>query len=163
MLIKEFLPNPIGKDTEGEYIKLFNDGSEAVLFNGWTLKDASGKVYKLSGSLDSQKELVLPYSQTKIALNNNGEQIFLYDSAGKLIDQLSYSGQAEEGKIMFNGQFSIINNQKLIESNFNLPIIDYRLPISKVIFLDFLIAAILAGIGLYLILQLEKKLGIKLF
>ncbi|MDP3999462.1 MAG: lamin tail domain-containing protein [bacterium] len=163
MVIKEFLPNPVGSDQEGEYIKIFNDSPAAVLLNGWSLKDASGKTFKLIGSLDSQKELVLPYSQTKIALNNNGEQIFLYNSSGKLIDQLSYTGQASEGQIIVKGQKPITNNQKLVDSNFNSPVIDYQFPIHKVIFLDFLIAAILAGLGLYLILQIEKKLGAKIW
>ena len=162
MIIKEFLPNPIGKDTEGEYIKLFNDGSEAVLFNNWILKDASGKVYKLFGSLEVSKELTLPYSQTKIALNNNGEQIFLYDSAGKLADELSYSGQASEGQII-KYQASGIKYQELNEMIFNSPITNYQLPVAKIIFLDFLTAAILAALGWYLILELEKKLNIKIF
>jgi hypothetical protein len=163
MLIKEILPNPVGKDAEGEYIKLFNDSREAVLLNGWSLKDASGKVYKLAGSLKAGQELVLPYFQTKIALNNNGEQILLYDPAGKLIDELSYSGQASEGKIIFNDQFSIINNQKITNSDFSPLITNHQLPISKVIFIDFLTAAILSALGLYLILQIEKKLDIKLW
>ena len=101
MLIKEFLPNPIGQDADGEYIKLFNDGNLPVNLAGWSVKDASGKTFNLSGSLDGGKELLLPYLQTKVSLNNNGEQIFLYDNAGKLIDELSYSGQAEEGKIIY--------------------------------------------------------------
>ncbi|MEK9170334.1 MAG: lamin tail domain-containing protein [Patescibacteria group bacterium] len=158
MIIKEFLPNPVGKDADGEYIKIFNDGDKAVILNGWSVKDASGKTFSLSGSLDGGKELSLPYLQTKISLNNNGEQIFLYDSAGKLVDELSYSGQAEEGKIIAR----IVNSESGIgeigygrlNSNSNL---------APVFFACFLAAAILAGIGLYLVLQLEKKLDIKLF
>lgn len=165
MTIKEFLPNPIGSDQQGEYIKLFNDGQAVILLNGWSLKDASGKVYKLTGSLDSQKELTLPYSQTKISLNNNGEAIYLYDSAGKLIDQLTYTGQASEGQIIMKDQGLRTNNQELKkeETILNSQINNYQLPISKIIFLDFFTAAILATLGLYLILQIEKKLDIKLF
>lgn len=164
MLIKEFLPNPTDNDQQGEYIKIFNDGPKSVLLNGWSLKDASGKVYKLTGSISGDQELALPYSQTKISLNNNGEQIFLYDSAGKLADQLSYSGQANEGQIVQH-QASGIKYQELKneQTNFDSSITNYQLPITKIIFLDFLTAAILAGIGLYLILQIERKLDIKLF
>lgn len=162
MLIKEFLPNPAGKDTESEYIKLFNNGPEAVLLNGWSLKDASGKIYKLSGSLDSEKELVLPYSQTKIALNNNGEQVFLYDGAGKLIDELSYSGQASEGQTIQRLATRKLATSELTQ-NQNLDDLVAGPLVAKVIFVDFLTAAILAGLGLYLILQIEKKLEIKLF
>lgn len=162
MVIKEFLPNPVGNDQAGEYVKIFNDSPAAVLFNGWSLKDASGKVYQLSGSLEARQELLLPYSQTKIILNNNGEQIFLYDSAGKLIDQLSYSGQAEEGRII-QRSVSGIKYQEAKEVSPDFSSINSQFLISKIIFLDFLTAAILAGIGLYLILQIEKKLNAKIW
>ena len=100
MIIQEFLPNPVGKDNDGEYIKLFNDGREAVNLSGWKIKDASGKTYSLNGkSIIGQGELILDYAATKISLNNNGETLFLYDSSGKLVDEVGYSGSAAEGMV----------------------------------------------------------------
>ena len=162
MVIKEFLPNPVGNDQEGEYIKVLNDSDSAVNLSGWQIKDAAGKIFRLNNKLAAGQELILPYSQTKISLNNSGEQLFLYDAAGKLVDELSYSGQAGEGQIITRNQKSIISNQQL-EFQPNLPISNYQLPISRMLFIDFLTAAILAALVLYLILQLEKKLEIKLF
>lgn len=159
MLIKEFFPNPVGNDKDGEYVKLFNDGADAVSLNGWVLKDASGKSYKLSGDLAGGKELILPYSRTKISLNNNGEKIFLYDDAGKLADQISYSGVAEEGKII-QRQVTSDMRQEVTQLT---GIINKQNISSKIIFLDFLTAGILAGLALFLILQIEKKLDIKLW
>ncbi len=165
MIIKEFLPNPVGSDQAGEYIKFLNNGPEAVLLNGWILKDASGKTYQLSGSLPAGQELALPYSQTKIALNNNGEKLFLYGADGKLADELGYTGQAEEGRIIQRLATSKLATSELKneQTDFNLPITNYQLPTSNIIFLGFLIAVILAGLGLYIIEQLEKKLDMKLF
>lgn len=159
VLIKEFLPNPVGKDADGEYIKIFNDGDKAVILNGWSVKDASGKTFSLSGSLDNGKELSLFYSQTKISLNNNGETIFLYDSAGKLVNELSYTGQAEEGHIITR----IMNSESGIEEIGYGQLNSNNNPAPAVFLTGFLAAAILAGIGLYLVLQLERKLDIKLF
>ena len=166
MIIKEFLPNPVGNDQEGEYIKLFNNDDSAVNLNGWQVKDVAGKSYKISGDLVGDQELVLPYSQTKISLNNSGEKVFLYDASGKLVDELGYSGQANEGQII-NKRLatSELATSKLETGELaaNQSISNSQLPISNAIFLDFLTAAILAGLGLYIILQLEKKLEIKLF
>ncbi|TSC95800.1 MAG: Nucleic acid binding OB-fold tRNA/helicase-type, partial [Parcubacteria group bacterium Athens1014_26] len=106
MIIKEFLPNPVGADKDGEYIKIFNDGISGVSLAGWKLKDASGKSFSLVGNLKSGQELTLSYSQTKINLNNNGETVYLYDNTGKQIDKLSYSGAAEEGKGIMRQELS---------------------------------------------------------
>lgn len=155
------MPNPVGDDKAGEYIKLFNDQPQRINLSDWSVKDASGKTFRLSGFLDAGQELVLPYSQTKIALNNNGEQVLLYDNSGNLVDELNYSGQAKEGQIITRRQEQVISASGDVIANSNLFIPDSS--ISKVIFLDVLIAVILAGLGLYIILQLERKLEIKLF
>ncbi|TSC89777.1 MAG: Nucleic acid binding, OB-fold, tRNA/helicase-type [Parcubacteria group bacterium Gr01-1014_3] len=96
MIIQEFLPNPVGKDTDGEYILLFNDSAGAVSLDGWSLKDASGKIFKLSGKLTANQPLKLNYATTKISLNNSEETIYLIDPAGKEIDRLT-SGNLSEG------------------------------------------------------------------
>jgi len=159
MIIKEFFPNPVGNDQEGEYIKFFNDSAAAVNLSGWQIKDAAGKSFNLNGELAADQELVLTYFQTKISLNNNGEKLFLYDSTGKLIDELGYSGQASEGQRIIKQQITTIDDK--ITTN---QITNYQFPItSNVIFIDFLTAIILAGLGLYIIMQLEKKLQKSLF
>ncbi|MDD5547911.1 MAG: lamin tail domain-containing protein [Candidatus Pacebacteria bacterium] len=160
MIIKEFLPNPVGSDKEGEYIKIFNDGDIAVILKDWQIKDASGKAYELNGALDAGDEMNLPYLQTKITLNNNGEKIFLYNNAGKLIDELGYSGMAEEGMII---QRKIAGDKQQEIKDVAGGRINYQ-PISgKIFFLDFLTAGILAGLALWLILKIEENTETKLF
>ncbi len=166
MIIKEFLPNPAGIDKDGEYIKIFNDGNLPVDLSGWQIKDASGKAFKLSGNLNAGQELILLSSRTKIILNNDGERILLYDATGKLVHELNYIGQAKEGQIITKRQTTTTDNKittEILDLNTN-PITNYQFLISNnFLFLDFLTAAILATLGLYIILQLERKLDIKLW
>lgn len=90
--ISELLPNPAGSDTAGEWIELHNVGDAPQLLEGWALKDASGKTYLFHlESVPARGFLVLPYSTTKISLNNSGDTIFLYDASGALADSFSYA------------------------------------------------------------------------
>ncbi len=99
MIISEFLPNPAGKDADGEFIELFNNGGEPINLGSWKLKDASGKVFAFANQkIGAEEYLVLDYKTSKIPLNNNGEALFLYDNHGNLVDRAEYSGTAEAGK-----------------------------------------------------------------
>jgi len=95
-------------------------------------------------------------------LNNNGEQVFLYDDAGKLVDELSYSSQAEEGKIIVKNEKGEATSELMV-GGIKYGQLNNQNNFGPVIFIGFLAAAILAGFGLHIILQLEKKLDIKLF
>ena len=78
-----FLPNPAGKDEDGEYIEIRNTGCESVDISGYQLSDASGKNYSIpSGSiLNKQENRKFPYSETNIQLNNSGDEgVFLRDT-----------------------------------------------------------------------------------
>lgn len=113
MVINEFLPNPVGKDTEGEFIELFNNSQETVSLTGWKLKDVSGKTFTLKNQPIGQAEyLVLDYKTTKISLNNSGETLFLYDQNGNLIDKAEFTGSAPEGESLARqGEKFVFTNQ----------------------------------------------------
>lgn len=97
VLISEFFPNPAGKDTDGEWIELFNSGAEPADLSGWALKDASGKGFSLDGYRIAPFDyLVLDSKTTKIGLNNGGETLFLFRS-GDLQDKAEFIGTAGEG------------------------------------------------------------------
>ena len=99
MIIYEFLPNPVGKDADGEWIKLFNDVDTAVNLGGWQIKDASGKTFSFRPTvINSGEYLTLDYKITKISLNNNGETLFLYDASRLLVDKAEYIGSAARGQ-----------------------------------------------------------------
>jgi hypothetical protein len=98
IFINEWLPNPIGADAKGEFVELFNNGDASVNLNGWSLSTGVKKRFKLSGVIRAQGYLSLPRSETKLPLKNSDGDIFLYDAAGKLVDQSTFVGTATEGK-----------------------------------------------------------------
>lgn len=104
IIISELLPNPAGSDTAGEWIELHNASDVSQSLAGWSLKDASGKVYSFSDqSVSAHGFLVLPYSTTKISLNNSGDTIFLYDASGALADSFSYAQTMKDDVALARG------------------------------------------------------------
>ena len=102
---KELLPNPAGKDADGEWIKLFNDSSSPVVLNGWALRDAGGKVFKLDGqTIPPSGDLKLSYNETRITLNNDSDSVYISDVSGKEVDKLGYNG-ITEGQIVIAARF----------------------------------------------------------
>jgi hypothetical protein len=115
--IKEALPNPVGRDTDGEWIKLFNDSNGEIELTGWVLKDRGGKSFSLDGkTIKPSKELELKYSETRIPLNNDGDTIVLYDSTGKEVDKLEYQSISEE-EIVIAPRFQAVIEQSIKSDN----------------------------------------------
>ena len=110
LFISEILPNPVGIDTELEFIELYNASEDSVSLDIFYIEDTSGKKFFLSNLENSQKILAgnsyfaLPYSQTKITINNSNEAIFLKnsginaDTLGHIISEVKFSGSAREGE-----------------------------------------------------------------
>ena len=99
MQISEFMPNPLGNDTEGEWIELRHEGDAPVKLAGWKLEDAAGKAFVFGDvALAPGEYLVLTSKATRIALNNNGESMVLRDASGAIIDRAGYQGTAREGE-----------------------------------------------------------------
>ena len=117
MIISELLPNPVGKDTEGEWIKLFNDGNKVVDLSGWRLEDTAGKKFIFqTQKIEPSQFLILDYKTTKISLNNDGEVLLLYDPTNNLISKAQFAGKAPEGAVLIKkgGQFIFNDNTKPI-------------------------------------------------
>ena len=99
ILISEWLPNPTGSDTAGEWVELWNSGSAAKNLSGWTIKNSSGKKFIFGNkNIDSNEYLVLARSESKLTLKNTDEKLFLYDDKSQLVDKSEIFGTAREGK-----------------------------------------------------------------
>jgi hypothetical protein len=99
VLINEWLPNPNGPDTKTEFIELFNNGRAPVSLDGWSLKTTGKKSFSLGGkTIPAGGYLVLWKTETKLSLKNSDEMVFLYNAAGRLVDESSYIGPAPSGE-----------------------------------------------------------------
>lgn len=101
IIINEVLPNPIGRDIEGEFIELYNPTSETINLNGLKLddcKDTGSKPHTIQKlSIKPNNFIALYYQTTEINLNNDGDCVRLLDSAEKVINEINYK-KSLEGK-----------------------------------------------------------------
>jgi hypothetical protein len=125
IIINEFLPNPVGKDADGEWIELFNNDLKPINLGNWKIKDASGKTFIFKGqflnkTISSGEYLILNYKTTKISLNNDAETLFLYDSGGNLVDKAEFSGSVPEGKSFGRSAGKFILTEKPTPASANI-------------------------------------------
>jgi PKD repeat protein len=82
--ISEVFPNPAGVDEEKEFIELYNNSGEDINICDWTIGDSSRTKYKIIKSetfacvFKSGEYLPLYRPETKLALNNSGDEVNLY-------------------------------------------------------------------------------------
>jgi hypothetical protein len=109
VIISEFIPNPKGPDTENEWIELFNQSDQIANLTGWQLDNQTEGsqpfVFPVNSFIAPHQFLVLRRPITKLALNNDRDQVRLIYPDGSLASQVSYSGEKKEGfSIAFDGQ-----------------------------------------------------------
>ena len=97
IVINELVSDP--SDDEVEFVELYNITAEAINLDGAWLEDGSEAKTNLSGSLGSHGFLVI--ENPKGSLNNSGDLISLYNSAGEEIDKVVY-GSYDDGNINDN-------------------------------------------------------------
>lgn len=102
VFLNELLPNPKGDDTDAEYIELYNAGESAVDLAGWIIKDTSKNgAYAIPEHtiIGAREYIVFFRSAFGFALTNSGaESVSLTAPDHALVDTISYSETAAEGK-----------------------------------------------------------------
>jgi len=114
IVINEFLPNPSGDDCdlrglEGEWVEIYNRGSDEFNLEDWYLLDSEDNKIEISednthtGSTiieakGSGNEWLVVFFNGCILDNEKGDKISLYDDEGDLIDSYTYKGSVQENK-----------------------------------------------------------------
>jgi PKD repeat protein len=91
--LNEVFPNPSAKGDSGEFIELYNSGTEPTDISGWILRDATktGKyTFSPNTLLAAAAYLAVTDQSFRLSLNNSNESISLFDSADTLIDSVHY-------------------------------------------------------------------------
>ncbi len=98
VIISEFLPDPEGKDTEGEWIELQNTTPADIPLCGWSLGVASGtRRYPLDDlSVPAFSFLLLTREDVSLSLRNSEDSLRLFapdvtSPASLLVDEVHYS------------------------------------------------------------------------
>lgn len=92
--LNEIFPDPSGRGDAGEFIELYNFGTEAADLGGWIIRDASktGRYVLPAGtSLASGQYLAFTDQTFKFSLNNSDETVSLFDSSERLVNSVSYT------------------------------------------------------------------------
>lgn len=107
--INEWLPNPVGKDSEGEWVEIYNVSLETVSLNGWRLQTKGDKSVTLGESIGPGEYLVFRRQNTKLTLHNVDGELSLYNPSGELVHRQSFLGSAPEGKSFSRGETGLFS------------------------------------------------------
>jgi hypothetical protein len=99
IFISEILPDPKGKDDDGEFIEIFNNSSKEIDLSGWLLDDDEGQSqpYKIPKGTKILQNQYLAFfrKETKIALNNFSDKVRIFDPKNNLLDEVSFEKSKE--------------------------------------------------------------------
>ncbi|MFA6255151.1 MAG: lamin tail domain-containing protein [Patescibacteria group bacterium] len=91
IIFTEIFPNPIGPDTVGEFIEIKNVSVTNINLTDWQIRNAAKQIFTIPAWTMTPKSILVFYRpETKLALNNEKEQIKLYSKSGSIIDQIEY-------------------------------------------------------------------------
>lgn len=97
VFLNEWLPNPVGADTAGEFLEPYNGGAATVSLDGWSIKTENGKSFSLGGrTIPPQGYLVLKHDATKLTLRNTDGRLSLYAPGGAFCLGASDARRAEQ-------------------------------------------------------------------
>jgi len=95
----ELLPDPEGKDTEGEFIEIHNAGGSDAALAGWSIRSTNEKIFNLPDVIIAAgSHRYFSYAESKIVLTNTGSELSLVDANGSNVDFIAYSGPAKTGQ-----------------------------------------------------------------
>jgi len=112
LIISEIFPNPVGTD-ESEFIELQNISDEELDLTNLIINDNSKRRYKLKTEANQIIKLaagefyIISRRDSKIALNNTGgDKVTIFDTDEKIIDAITYTEKAPEGK-----SYALVDNK----------------------------------------------------
>ncbi len=99
ILLSEIMPNPEGTDTDTEWIELYNGGTVNVDLGNWSLDDEEGGsepyIFPAGTVVEAQDFLVIERSVSNISLNNDTDEVRLFDFQSTVQDTVAYEGSPE--------------------------------------------------------------------
>ncbi|MDA2929475.1 lamin tail domain-containing protein [Acidobacteria bacterium AH-259-O06] len=111
VVITEIMRNPlVVDDTQGEWFEIYNNSSEDVDLDGWTIRDEGGDFHTITQSLElspgaflvlgnnadsaTNGGLAVDYQYDNFVLDNSDDEILIISSFGEVVDTVSYDSGA---------------------------------------------------------------------
>jgi hypothetical protein len=97
IVISSLLPNPVGEDRQLEEVTLLNKGTTPIPMENWYLQDKEGRVWSLVslGTIEPNQSATIQRNGMPMNLNNNWDDVYLYDPNYVLVDKFSYASTQE--------------------------------------------------------------------
>ncbi len=128
LIITEIMADPdASSDDKGEWIEVYNPGSQNININGWTIKDTGGEEHKLKNPgplwVPATGYLVLgrttntndnggtpvAYAYDKVTLDNSSDDLILLDEKLKVVTSIAYN-VSSGWKIVAGSSLSLSSN-----------------------------------------------------
>ena len=109
IVITEIMQNPSAvSDSNGEWFEVFNQSTQTIDMNGWTIRDAGGDSHTINQSVivasgayvvfgrnsnsSTNGGISVAYQYSGISLANGADEIILTDASGQFVDEAIYDG-----------------------------------------------------------------------
>ncbi len=97
VLLTEVFPNPVGRDTNKEWVEICNQGGSRQQLSGWLLRAGTRSAKLPSFSIGPNSCRVVGKGQLHLALRNSNLFVSLVDAEGKVVSSIGYPGSIPEG------------------------------------------------------------------
>lgn len=96
ILINEILPNPDGKDTEGEFIELYNTSPDKVSLSNWQLRIDTKTFPFDDHTIEGEEHLAILRPESKLTLSNSKTfTVELLAPTGEIYDSVTINDQKD--------------------------------------------------------------------
>ncbi len=106
IILNEVFPNPLSDEATNEFIELKNITDQEQSLDGWSLVDASQKIFTFAAEthIAPNSLFTIPRSDFGFSLNNTGtETLTLLDPLSNTISEVAYTGAQENFSYSFDG------------------------------------------------------------
>lgn len=135
VFVNEVMPDPIGSDTDFEWIELYNFGYNSIFIQGWTLNGKSIPDFEIlpmqflilarnkSKFIERYPHLEQNTVQVSMSLPNSGGNLILRNQNSVIVDEVNYSSAVEGYSFERGGPLCSIlfkgNPHSVFDVNFN--------------------------------------------
>lgn len=103
IIINEVLPSCSPSDKECEFIELLNNDTQDINLEGWQLTDLKRYfTFSEDFAIEAGGFLAISREQSKVTLNNSGDQVYLIDPRGNIVNGVEYEKAKKDYSFSFD-------------------------------------------------------------